>query len=85
MEKKENASFHLFKPSGKWGYSGRGHLSEKVFGVFRQIEQRQQLLADNGGKMPGINGDGEGYTVVVVGDDDLPHGWPLHLNAQVPA
>jgi len=31
--------------------------------------------------MPGINGQGWGYHVVVVGDDDLEHGWPLHLNA----
>lgn len=77
----DNATFHLFKPSGKWGYSGRGYLSREVFDVFSHKEQREQILVDNGGEMPGINGKGYGYHVVVIGDDDLPHGFPLHLNA----
>ena len=76
-----NATFHLFKPSGKWGYSGRGYLSADVFSVFSHIDQRRQILRDNNGEMPGINGQGNGYHVVVIGDDDLAHGWPLHLNA----
>lgn len=77
----DNASFHMFKPSGKWGYSGRGYLSADVFNVFTQHEQRQQILADNGDKMPGLNGQGWGMHVIVIGDDNLDHGWPLHLNA----
>lgn len=78
----ENASFHLFKPSGKWGYSGRGYLSADVFCVFTGRERRQQILDDNRGQMPGISGQGWGYHVVVIGDDGLEHGWPLHLNAE---
>lgn len=77
----ENATFHLFKPSGKWGYSGRGHLSAEVFHIFTHFAQRQQILRDNGGKMPGINGTGDGYHIVVIGDEDLAHGFPLHINA----
>lgn len=78
---KNNATFHLFKPSGKWGYSDRGYLSPDVFCVFTSAERRQQILNDNGGTMPGISGRGEGYHVVVIGDDNIDHGWPLHLNA----
>lgn len=78
---KENASFHLFRPTGKWGYSGRGYLSPAVFEVFSHADQRAQILADNGDLMPGILGTGESYHVVVIGDEDLAHGWPLHLNA----
>lgn len=75
-----NASFHMFKPSGKWANSGRGYLSADVFNAFDQHAQSRQILSDNGGNMPGISSGGWGYTVVVIGDDNLAHGWPLHLN-----
>jgi len=81
MTRDGNATFHMFKPSGTWGYSGRGYLSQDVFTVFSHAEQRAQILKDNDGKMPGMNGTGSNYHVVVIGDDDLAHGWPLHINA----
>ena len=78
---RENASFYMFKASGKWAYSGRGHLSEHVFKVFSNVDMRAQILNDNDEQMPGISGNGDSYNVVVIGDDSLPYGWPLHLNA----
>lgn len=78
---RENASFYMFKTSGKWAYSGRGHLSEHVFKVFSNVDMRAQILNDNNEQMPGINSNGDGYNVVVIGDESLPYGWPLHLNA----
>lgn len=76
-----NAVFYTFKPSGKWAYGGRGYASEKLFCCFTHAEQRAQVLADNGGNCPGINGKGDGYTIVVIVDEEQPHGWPLHINA----
>lgn len=77
---KENATFHTFKPSGKWAYSGRGHASKLLFDTFTHNEQRHVILDDNGGSVPGMNGNGVGYTIVVIPDEDCPHGWPLHIN-----
>lgn len=76
-----NATFHLFKPSGKWAYTGRGYLSEHVFKVFSDVDRRGQILHDNCEEMPGVRGNGDYFNVVVIGDDDLPHGWPLFLHA----
>lgn len=76
----ENATFHLFKPSGKWAYSGRGYASFHLYDTFTHADQRAQILSDNDGKMPGINGTGDRYHVVVIGDESNAHGWPLHIN-----
>jgi len=81
MTRDGNATFYLFKPSGKWAYSGRGYASFHLYDTFTHAEQRAQILADNGGEMPGISGTGNNYHIVVIGDDDLAHGWPLHINA----
>lgn len=75
-----NATFMTFKPSGKWAYSGRGWAMPMLWERFTHVEQRHQLLNDNGGSVPGMNGNGVGYIIVVIPDEDCPHGWPLHIN-----
>lgn len=77
---KENATFYTFKQSGKWAYSGRGYASKSLWELFTHAGQRMQLLDDNGGSVPGMNGNGVNYIIVVVPDEDCPHGWPLHIN-----
>lgn len=74
-----NASFYAFKnsPSLKWGYSGRGLLSIRVFGVHTMDERREQILKDNGGCFPGMSGRADDYYLVVIGDEGIDHGWPL--------
>lgn len=81
VDKDDNATFHLFKPSGKWAYSERGYASFHLWENYTHRDQRLQVLADNGDKMPGINGQGYGYNVVVIPDDNVEWGWPLHINA----
>lgn len=77
--KQENATFHAFKPSGKWKYTGRGYLSPEVFKLFRGEEQVTQILRDNDGKWPGMNSSADDLTLVVIGDDDIDHGFPLMI------
>lgn len=76
-----NATFYAFNPSGKWKYEGRGYLSPKVFEVFSAEERRAQILRDNGGVYPGMRTAAPDLTWVVIGDETVPHGYPLMLNA----
>lgn len=76
----ENATFYTFKPSGKWAYSGRGNASDLLFHTFTHNEQRAVIIDDNGGCIPGMNGNGVGYTIVVIPDENHTSGWPLHIN-----
>lgn len=74
----ENATFHSFKPSGKWYATGRGHLSPDAFSVVFDKEARvHRILKDNDGKWPGLGGRGDEFTLVVFGDDNVDYGWPL--------
>lgn len=75
----ENARFLTFKPSGKWKYEGRGNASEMLFKRFGVGERRAQVLADNGGLMPGMSTSGSDLIVVVIPDEDHDSGWPLLL------
>lgn len=76
----ENAAFHAFKTSGKWYTSGRGYLSPDVFKVFGTGDRRRQIVFDNDGKYPGLSGPGDGFILVIVGDEMVNYGYPLMLN-----
>lgn len=75
-----NATFHSFKLSGKWYATGRGYLSPEVFRIFNTHGQRVRIVQDNGCKYPGLSGEGAEFIFVVIGDEDLDHGYPLLLN-----
>ena len=75
-----NATFYTFRPSGQWYESGRGFCPEIVFtGSLTHSDKRDPILAANGGKMPGLRYDGEGFIVFVILDPDVDYGWPLML------
>lgn len=70
----ENATFHTFKTSGKWAYSGRGYLPED----FNMAEDmRSFIMTQNGHKCPGMSTDGSDLTLVIIPDENHPTGWPL--------
>lgn len=78
----ENATFYYFKRSGKYYAEGRGVLPETAFGckIANQIERRQELLRVNNNKMPGLTTTASEFFVVVIGDETVDYGWPLHLD-----
>jgi hypothetical protein len=83
MAVKENADFHTFKPdSGKWKYSGRGYLSADVFKFHDSGSRRRQILKDNDGKIPGMSSAGSDLVLVVIGDHEVEHGYPLMLKPE---
>jgi hypothetical protein len=77
---KENATFHSFRESGKWYATGRGYLSPQTFEVFTARARRAEILVSNGNKFPGLSGQGNDFTYVVIPDEDCPQGYPLLLN-----
>lgn len=75
-----NATFYIFRETGKYYTEGRGTLPEDAFGpTLNHYERREPILAANGGKMPGLSSSGEGYVIMVVPDEDVSYGWPLML------
>jgi hypothetical protein len=76
---KKNAKFLAFKnsPSFKYGYEGRGYLSEEVFRVHTMEERREMILRDNNGCFPGMSTRADDHYLVVIGDEENDHGWPL--------
>lgn len=85
---KNNATFYCFKRSGKWYTTERGNVPKGVFEPYlhegpdspASVNTRRKLLAANGGKMPGLSGKGEEFAVVVILDEDVDFGYPIHLN-----
>lgn len=77
-----NATFYSFRTSGKYYETGRGSLTEDVFKVFGAPERRAQILKDNGGKYPGLSGPGKDFIFVVIGDEQIDHGYPLLLKPE---
>lgn len=75
----ENATFHSFKPSGKWYASGRGHLLKDVFECFTAVDQWKRILRANGGAYPGLKSIGAEFVCVVIPDEDVEFGYPLML------
>lgn len=79
----DNATFHTFRPSGKWYATGRGVCPESAFNpMLAHHERRAPILVTNDRRMLGLSGDGDGYDVVVVLDDAVNFGWPLMLRAR---
>lgn len=75
-----NATFHAFKPSGKWYTTDRGILSENCYGVaFTPAERRAKVLEVNGGNYPGLSSPGERFVLVVIPDETVEFGFPLLL------
>jgi hypothetical protein len=77
----KNATFYAFKESGKYYSTGRGFLSSLVFSnYFSARERHHQILRDNDGKYPGLSGSGDGFILVIIGDENLSFCWPLLIN-----
>jgi hypothetical protein len=75
----ENATFYTFKGyslSRKYYTSGRGNLSKMVFDPSTP-SRIAQIFSDNDGCWPGLNGPGETFFRVVIGDETTDHGYPL--------
>lgn len=62
------ATYLYFKPRGKWKYQGRG---ASIPDDGHELTHRR-ILELNGGRMPGILGNGEEFTIVVID----PRSWP---------
>lgn len=73
-----NATFHSFKPSGKWYATGRGVLPEEVYREFDLVKRRRLVPEANGGRYPGLSTVGTGFIRVIIPDDTHPNGFPLH-------
>lgn len=65
------AMFYLFKSSGKYYTEGLGNTPRT-----NEVWSREQLLAVNGGKMPGLSGDGNYFKVLIIPTDAAEFGWP---------
>lgn len=77
-----NATIHSFRTSGKWCSKGRATVSEVVFRGLNNPSRRQRILAENGGRCPGLNSRGETMVWVVLLDDDVGYGFPLMLRPE---
>lgn len=75
-QQRANATFHTFKPSGKWKYSGRGHCPSRVFESHTQEAKIEAILAENDGCWPGMSSAATDLTLVVIPDEECLHGWP---------
>jgi hypothetical protein len=75
----ENATFHSFKPSGKWRASARGVLTPDVFATSDRAERRERIVRANGGKFPGLSGRDDDLVYVVIADEEVEFGYPLML------
>lgn len=64
-----NATFWIFKPSGKYYTHERGYTIAQE--AFITQDTRAAMLAANDGRMPGLSGVGSEFFVMVVPDDDL--------------
>lgn len=68
------AMFYYFKPSGKYYTEGKGKIP-----LLHIQWTREDLLAMNGGAMPGLSGEGRGFRLVVVPEPESVFGWPQIL------
>ncbi len=59
-----------FKPTGKFAYEGEGESIPKSMWGSRVTHDLLSQI--NGGKMPGIDGDGKYLYVLVLADDSWP-------------
>lgn len=73
--KKENCSFHCFKPSGTWYTSEEGFIDESVFEECGR-DSLNRVLELNEGCWPGLGTKGEGFFRIVLPHEDLDYGYP---------
>lgn len=79
-EKVTNCTVYSFKDSGKYYTHGRGVATEDLFiNTHGARDKRTKLLDLNDGKCPGLSGQGSGFTLVVIPDDDVAYGFPVML------
>lgn len=65
------AQFYYFKSSGKYYTQGEG-----VVPPTNETWSRDQILALNGGRMPGLSSTGVDFQVVIIPDETAETGWP---------
>lgn len=75
-----NATFHSFKPSGKWYTTDRGHLPETIHTVYTRRERQNLILAANGDRYPGLSHGGSHFTWVIIPDEE---GLPLLFHTEL--
>lgn len=71
VEKPQEATFYYFKRSGKYYSEGRGYIP-----ATNEIWSRSELLAFNDFKMPGLNGPGDSFRIVIIPLESAEFGWP---------
>lgn len=74
VTERQEAMFYYFKPSGKWYAEGKG-----VIPLINSVWTREELLTANGSSMPGLNGEGKGFRIVVIPEPEAVYGWPQIL------
>lgn len=67
----QEAMFYYFKRSGKYYTDGKGFIP-----ATNEVWSREQLLHVNEGNMPGLNGAGLGFRIVVIPEAEAVYGWP---------
>lgn len=85
MSSEHNATFHCFKPRGKWYTTARGVLPRSVHEPYYQggADARPKICAANNGCMPGLSGPGDGLIVVVVADEEVDFGYPILMHPEI--
>ncbi len=78
----ENATFIMFRKTGKFYASERGHMPDTFDMSFSNAEWRADILRANQNHMPGLSTTGYAFRVIVVLDDAVPYGFPLCLEPQ---
>lgn len=73
----QEAMFYYFKESGKYYTEGKGFIP-----MINSVWTREELLNVNGGKMPGLNSDGQGFRIVVIPEIEAVYGWPQSLEIE---
>lgn len=86
MNKQHNATFYIFKKSGKYYTHARGNTvtcDNFIDHISSRTSTREEVLKANKGKMPGLIDDGYEYVVTIIPDEDIDSikyvCWPLHL------
>jgi hypothetical protein len=83
----KNATFYIFKRSGKYYTHERG-VMPNIFGhaerpndnaVWSNEERREAILRANQNHMPGLSTTGASFRVVVIIDEAVDFGYPLCL------
>lgn len=83
-EPTKNATFYVFKRSGKFYTVDRGVMPD-IFGgegsrpAFSNEDRRAAILRANQNHMPGLSTTGSSFRIVVIIDKEVDFGYPLCL------